>query len=164
MRPCRHTPETAQDMCPVCRLCAHDERYRKLYDETDAHEPGWEGESGCGDCPAAPEPASTTAAEAEPGLIQKTRNFSAAYARWREAGKPRTPADALAERRLFCNRCLHRDPERDACRKCGCPLEEVGFLVSLATDAPGKLEMATEECPLPGREKRWRALAGPLAP
>ena len=133
MRPCGHRDHVAH--CGVCTRYFTDPAYHRLLGGTDLPEP-----------PAVVTP-TVVAAVQDPGFWEKRRLFNLAYQRWVAAGKPLTPANELARRRAACNACEHRDLATDACRRCGCPLIDVGLLVSLVSDAPGTLLMATEQCP-----------------
>lgn len=134
MRPCKHSEIV--ETCSACQLYLSRADYREIWD--------------------APEPSAIEVAQ-PPGLLRKAASFRDSYSQWKEAGKPRTPPEDMLRRREICNACEFLDKASDSCLRCGCPLKEAGLLVSLLTDAPGKLEMATEKCPV----GKWEPINAP---
>lgn len=132
---------------PNCRLefkYDTDPKFRAWWDaQPEPPPPPAKGEP-CNGCDQPTKPAMTAP---PPTLRKKVMTFNAAYQKWIDAGKPITPDAELADRRAKCNACEYRDPKKDSCKVCGCPLEKPGWAVRLLTDSPGKILMATEECP-----------------
>lgn len=122
------------DVRRLCQLSETDPRYTQVViDRTAQHGP------------------SARPAAIYPPYIAMAKNAIKAAGRVASAvvrGEPIkvTPA-VYYERLALCRGCVFHDLARGACTKCGC-----GGL---------KLELATEECPLPGPEKKWRRVEGP---
>jgi hypothetical protein len=79
-----------------------------------------------------------------PTLIDLLFRFEAAAAKWAAAGFPWVSRDEFKARLKLCRQCPHwRRSLVPTCQQCGCTAL--------------KLWLATEECPLTGPEKRWKA-------
>ena len=80
-----------------------------------------------------------------PSVVRQAATGVTSFTRWVAAGRPKTPADALAMREGKCRACVDWDAKGFAglgrCRRCGCS----GI----------KLTWATEACP----KGEWAAVA-----
>ena len=77
-----------------------------------------------------------------PSWVDLIFRFSSATAQWAAAGFPVVSGDVFKARLRSCRACPWW--KRWRCTQCGC--------------AGVKLWLATEQCPLPENEKRWRAI------
>ena len=82
----------------------------------------------------------------EPTLVELVLGFSKAMAKWVASGRPVVSREILRDRLKACRGCEFWAKRSlfAKCRKCGC--------------RKLKLWMATEQCPLPEPEKRWKAI------
>lgn len=79
----------------------------------------------------------------EAHIGNKILNYGIAIRRWVAAGKPVRSQERILQ--IFdqhCSKCERYDPDRHACKNCGCAVSEV------AEPLNNKLAMATESCPL----------------
>ncbi len=140
-RPC--TCERTET-CRLCWLYHNRADYRALWDGT---------------APVTLPPVDAPPQPVEPpSLLEQSASFLTAMARWLTAGSPRPTPEQRAERAVICQACPHRredEPGKPWCGKCGCPHNAERFLFGLA-EKPGKLDMATEQCP--DNPPRWLAL------
>lgn len=91
-----------------------------------------------------------------PGPIQQALGFVQALQRWQAAGRPRPSPEELAQRQAACRACPYHNAAANKCGRCGCDLDSQPILFGLV-DRPGKLDMASEECP--DTPPRWLKLA-----
>jgi hypothetical protein len=72
-------------------------------------------------------------------FLQKATRYAKALARHKANGSLIVPDDVRATRRVLCDACDLRDPDKDECKVCGCSLH--------ATILGDKLAWASESCP-----------------
>ena len=75
----------------------------------------------------------------ELSMFRKGVNLLNEHTRWVEGGSIHVPDFIRGLRRQECDACAFRDPEKDACKHCGCYLHE--------TVLGDKLRMDTAKCP-----------------
>lgn len=74
-----------------------------------------------------------------PNLLRKSLNYLHEETKWLLAGSPVVTEEVRAFRRAQCDACEKRDPVKDECTLCGCPLRP--------TALGDKLAQATSSCP-----------------
>ncbi len=81
-----------------------------------------------------------------PNLLTRVNNYQMAVRKWIAAGRPSRTQEAIDNiRTTFCAKCDWRDPMKDICKGCGCPVTTSGYPLL------NKIAMATENCP----KKLW---------
>jgi len=96
----------------------------------------------CSSCTQPPDPVMAQHSIISPSkpisFLSKVKHYVGAQLQHISGGMQKVPEDVRAHRRSFCETCEHRDPEKDECRLCGCPLHR--------TILGDKLGMASEYC------------------
>jgi hypothetical protein len=91
------------------------------------------------DTPAQTEPAPPPEI---PSFARRVLTYAEALVQWKAAGMPeRSDAEVDCIFHRFCKPCGWFDPDKLACRGCGCRVADYGFAVF------NKIKMATEHCP-----------------
>lgn len=157
---CVHSPSFNTASCPLCVLQREDDFYKEKMpsfgiappDPLEGPIQSFQVDQG--------EPTQEASSQA-PGLLRKAWNAGKAIGR--AAGralrgkKVLAPLEVVQERRKICDACHMLDVLKDECTHpgCGCRLS-ARLTVGLAV--PGKLEVASESCPL--EPPKWKALEG----
>ena len=90
-----------------------------------------------------------------PSIITQAQTFLSEMTKWIASGRPRTTPTQQAERKAICDDCSDKVivNGQDRCAKCGCNMQTTPWFFG-TVETPGKLEMATSECPV----GKWKSL------
>jgi hypothetical protein len=109
------------EQCPYCRFYEQDATYRRLCDEGKVPQP-----------------------KAPVGLFLNWAAALTVEMAWRARGGRTLTTEEHQQRRALCDACPEHDAEADRCLVCKCYLHAR----ALPPVPMGKLEMATQKCPL----------------